>query len=82
MACTIHGMRQTTVYLPDHLKRRLTETAQQERRTEASIVREALEEALRSRDVTPTTPLFVDGWGDDTIAERVDELLAETGFGT
>ena len=44
-------------------------------------MREALAEALRRRDVAPTTPLFTEGWGDPTLAERVDELLAETGFG-
>ena len=75
-------MKQTTVYLPDDLKRRLEQAAQQDRRTEASIVRDALEEALDRREVTPTVPLFSEGWGDPTLAERVDELLAETGFGT
>ncbi len=44
-------------------------------------MREALEEALRRRDVAPTVPLFSKGWGDPTLAERVDEVLAETGFG-
>ena len=74
-------MQQTTIYLPDDLKRMLKEAAQRERRTEASIVRDALEDALRSREVAPSMPLFEDGWGDSTMAERVDELLAETGFG-
>ena len=74
-------MRQTTIYLPDDLKRRLEQAARQDRRTEASIVREALDEALRRRDVAPTTPLFPAGWGDATLSERVDELLADTGFG-
>ena len=74
-------MIQTTIYLPEDLKRRLERAARQDRRTEASIVREALTEALQHRDVAPTTPLFTEGWGDPTLAERVDELLAETGFG-
>ena len=74
-------MKQTTVYLPDELKNRLEQAARRERRTEASIVREALDEALRLRDVAPTAPLFSEGWGDPTLAERVDDLLAETGFG-
>lgn len=74
-------MIQTTIYLPEDLKRQLERAARQDRRTEASIVREALEVALRHREVAPTTPLFVEGWGDPTLAERVDELLAETGFG-
>ena len=54
-------MIQTTIYLPEDLKRRLERAAQRGRRTEASIVREALEEVLRNRDVAPTTPLFADG---------------------
>ena len=72
----------TTVYFPDDLKRRLEETAARESRTEASIRREAVATALDSREgSSPTVPLF-DGWGDPTLAERVDDLLAETGFGT
>ena len=78
----MHCVRQTTIYLSDDLKRRLEQAAQQDRRTEASIVRDALEEALDRREVAPTIPLFSEGWGDPTLAERVDELLAETGFGT
>lgn len=75
-------MRQTTIYLPSDLKRRLEQAARQDRRTEASIVRDALEEALNRREVAPTVPLFPEGWGDPTVAERADELLADLGFGT
>ena len=78
---TTDGVKQTTVYLPDDLKKRLELVARQERRTEAAIVREALADALDRRDVSPTVPLFAEGWGDPTLAERVDELRAETGFG-
>ena len=78
---TIYSVIQTTIYLPEDLKRRLERAARQGRRTEASIVREALEEALSRSEVIPTTPLFADGWGDPTLADRVDELLSETGFG-
>ena len=78
----MHCVRQTTIYLPDDLKRRLEQAARQDRRSEASIVRDALEEALERREVAPTAPLFIKGWGDPTLAERVDELLADTGFGT
>ncbi|WP_420443616.1 ribbon-helix-helix protein, CopG family [Candidatus Poriferisodalis sp.] len=75
-------MKQTTVYLPDDLKQRLEQAAHEDGRSEASIVREALEETLGRRDVRPTVPLFDDDWGDPTLAERVDEILAETGFGS
>ena len=53
-------MKQTTIYLPDDLKKRLEPVAHQERRTEAAIVREALADALNRREVAPTVPLFAE----------------------
>ena len=70
-------MKQTTIYLPDELKQRLTAAAAQDGRSEASIVREALEVALSLRQVRPSLPLFEDDWGDPTWAERVDEVLED-----
>ena len=70
-------MKQTTIYLPDELKQRLTAAAAQDGRSEASIVREALEVALSLRQVRPSLPLFDGDWGDPTLAERVDEVLEE-----
>ena len=78
---TVYGVKRTTIYLPDELKLRLEQAAEQDRCTEAAIVREALDDALKRREVSPTVPLFAEGWGDPTLAERVDDLLAETGFG-
>ena len=79
---TMYGMKRTTVYFPDDLKQRLEEVAERESRSEASIVREAVQAALDKRDApVPELPLF-DGWGDPTLADRVDELLAGSGFGT
>ena len=80
-------MMQTTVYLPEDLKRRLEQAARRGRRSEAAIVREALDEALKREEVQPTVPLFTEAeeeedWGDPTLSERVDDLLAELGFGT
>lgn len=73
-------MRKTTVYLPDALKRRLELTARLQGRSEAEVIRDAVdkytEPAERPR---PTLPLFR-GRGRTNIAERVDEVLAE-GFG-
>lgn len=77
----MYGVKRTTIYLPDELKLRLERAAEQGRCTEAAIVREALDDALKRREVAPTVPLFAEGWGDPTLAERVDDLLAETGFG-
>lgn len=82
MHSTIPLMKQTTVYLPEELKHQLKMTAERENRTEASIVREALEDAFARRDVRPTAPLFEEGWGDPTLAERVDEILEEQRFGS
>jgi len=81
MYVIMYGMKRTTVYLPDDLKLRLEQAAEQDRCTEAAIVREALDEALKRRETSPTVPLFAEGWGDPTLAERVEELLADTGFG-
>ena len=76
------GMKRTTVCFPDDLKRRLEKTAERESRSETSIVREAVQTALDERDApAPTKPLF-DGWGEPTLADRVEELLAGSDFGT
>ncbi|MXZ67989.1 MAG: antitoxin [Acidimicrobiia bacterium] len=67
--------------MPDDLKQRLEEVAERESRSEASIVREAVQVALDLRDAPiPKLPLFA-GWGDPTRADRVDELLTGGGFG-
>lgn len=78
----MHGVKQTTIYLPDELKERLERAAADARCSEAALVREALVEALARREARPTVPLFSEGWGDPNIAEKVDEHLARTGFGS
>jgi hypothetical protein len=71
-------MVKTTVYIPEQVKRRLSKLALQQGRSEAQLIREALErlvdEAPRPR---PTLPLFSSG--DPTLAARFDELME--GFG-
>ncbi len=70
----MYGMTvKTTVYLPDDLKRALEVEAAASGRSEAEIIREAI--AARVGSARPAAG-FLDG---ETIAERVDELLA--GFG-
>jgi len=77
----MYGVKRTTIYLPDDLKRQLEQAARREGRTEADVIREALADALASRErPRPTVPLSDAGLGDPTIAERVEELLVE-GFG-
>ncbi len=75
----MYGVKRTTVYLPDELKARLEMQARLERRTEADIIRESLDTALAAR-VRPKPRIPLGTLGDSTVAERVEELLAE-GFG-
>ena len=72
-------MVKTTVYLPEALKLRVEQIARAQGRSEAEIVRTALEQFAAGQDrPRPTLPLLSSG--DPGLAERVDELLAE-GFG-
>ena len=74
---TIYGMHRTTIYLPEAMKARVAEAARLQRVTEAEVIRGAIEQLLeRPR---PRGALFASEHPLD--AERVDELLAETGFG-
>ncbi len=72
-------MVKTTVYLPEALKRRLEHVARAQGRSEADVIRAALDQFAAAHErPRPTLPLFSSGRGD--IAERVDEILSE-GFG-
>jgi hypothetical protein len=75
---TVYGMVKTTIYLPEALKARLERIAREQGRSEAELVRAALEEFTARERPRPKLPLFASG--DPTLAERVDEILAE-GFG-
>lgn len=73
-------MYKTTIYLPNDLKASLEQMAEEESRSEAAIVRDAIRAAVtRRRRPRPRVPLSARGLGDPTVAERVDELLR--GFG-
>lgn len=75
----MYGMKRTTVYLPEELKAALERTAAAQGKSEAEVVRTALELATRARAYPrPRLPLFDSG--DVTLAERADEELA-SGFG-
>ena len=75
---TVYGMRKTTVYLPDDLKRELERVAAARGCSEAELIREAVRtlagEAVSRR---PRLPLFKSG--KRGLAERIDRALA--GFG-
>lgn len=76
----MYGMK-TTVYLPDALKRALTAASETEGKSEAEIIREAIQHRVeQSVRRPPTLPLVDTPLGDPTIARRVDELL-DDGFG-
>ena len=51
-------MLKTTVYLPDGLKERVELLAEQTGRSEAEVIRAALEEYTEKRPPRPTFPLF------------------------
>ncbi len=77
----MYGMIKTTVYLPEALKADLEKMAAEEKRSEAEIIRAAIQRCCRP---TPKAQAHdsthVLGRLDDpTAAERVDELLE--GFG-
>jgi hypothetical protein len=72
-------MVKTTVYFPEALKLRLEQIARTQGRSEAEIVRTAVEQfTARQGRPRPKLPLFSSG--DPGLAERVEELLEE-GFG-
>lgn len=74
-------MVKTTLYLPEDLKAAIARVAAERATSEAELIREALREKVRREPASrPTVPLFEEGLGDPTVAERVDELLA--GFGS
>lgn len=76
--CYHTPMIKTTVYLPEPLKRQLQRLAKRLGTSEAQLIRDALERAVKERRAPrPRLPLFASNEPD--LAERVDEALA--GFG-
>lgn len=73
----MYGVKRTTIYLPEDLKRSLARAAYEEKRTEADLIREGIERFLQARHPEPKLPLFRSGKAD--LAENVDSLL--DGFG-
>lgn len=70
-------MKKTTVYLTDELRRRLGHTARAEGRSEADVIRSALDAYAVSEGPVPTLPLFASG--DVAPVDDWDEALL--GFG-
>ena len=72
-------MERTTVYLDTRLKRRLKEAAARAGRSEAGMIREALERYLGQRESVHLEP--VGRSKDGGVAARDEESLEELGFG-
>ena len=73
----MYVMHRTTIYLPEELKRRLALSARRQHRTEADIIRTAIEVHLSDEPFhRPKPHLGIGNSGDPTLAERVDEILA------
>ncbi len=69
-------MRKTTIYLPDELKKRVEKVARTSGKSEADVIRDAINAATRDAGApAPRIPLMERGLGDPTIAENVDALL-------
>lgn len=75
-------MKRTTIYLEPELEMRLKLEVSRQRRPMAEIVRHAVQAYLarRPRKAPPGAGAFASGRAD--TAERAEEVLAETGFGT
>ncbi|GAA3686793.1 hypothetical protein GCM10022224_059670 [Nonomuraea antimicrobica] len=73
---------EVSLYLPEDIKHRVAEAARAHGMSEDAYMREAIRRALSEEIVgerpRPRLPLFDSG--DPTMAERVDDILAE-GFG-
>jgi Arc/MetJ-type ribon-helix-helix transcriptional regulator len=75
----MYGMIKTTVYLPEDMKARIEQTATREGRSEADVIRQAIDRYTTPRErPRARLPLF-ETLRDPLFAERVDEELA--GFG-
>lgn len=78
----MYGVKRTTIYLPDDMKTRLEQIAADEGVTEAAVIRAALADAIERRDRPAVRlPLLESTGTPRDWAERVDEVLRETGFG-
>ena len=76
----MYGMKKTTLYLPDELKKRVESAAEEGDRSEADVIRDAIAAAIPDyRPPAPRLPLPGVKLGDPTIAERAGDLM--DGFG-
>jgi hypothetical protein len=70
----------TTIYLPERTKQRLARAAQRRHRSEAELIREAIDRLLYEEAGVRKPTLGIFDSGDPSFAGRADDALAE-GFG-
>ncbi len=76
---TMYGVKRTTIYLPDDLKKAIKREASRRGMTQAEIIREAVGTHLKLSELPKLDlPLFDEPLGFD-LAGRVDELLEGMG---
>jgi len=75
------NLTRTTVYLSPDAKRRLRLAAQRRHRSEAELIREAIDALLANEPERPRPNLPLFTGVDHTVADQVDDILA-AGFGT
>ena len=75
---SMYGMQKTTVYLPDDVKRALSQTAAMRGISEAELIREAIR-ALTSESAPPKPRLPLFKSGKPRLAEQVEKAM--DGFG-
>jgi hypothetical protein len=73
-------MVKTTVYLSEQTKQRLARAAVRRHRSEAELIRDAIEQLLQGEPPVRRPAVGIFDSGDPSFAERADEILAE-GFG-
>lgn len=78
-------MVRTTIYLPEPLKERIEAYAARHSSSEAAVIRHAVEKLLgdeADRSWVDDIAGIARGKDGISVADRVDEVLADTGFGT
>lgn len=74
------SMTRTTVYLTQDAKRRLSLAALRRHRSEAELIREAIDRLLAEEPARPRpNPPVIDG--EAPFADQADEYLSASGFG-
>jgi predicted transcriptional regulator len=75
-------MVKTTLYLPDELKHDVERTARERGLSEAEFLRQAIQAAVEPTETPePEVGFITIGEGTTDYASRIDQELAESGFG-